>query len=347
MRALVTGGGGFLGGWIVKLLLERGDAVRVLGRSQYPWLVARGVECVQADLADRDPVVQACEGMDVVFHAGALAGFWGDDAPYFRANVLGTRHVLEGCRRHGVPKLVYTSSPSVAIPPEGCAGVDESVGYPDRYESPYPRSKAQAERELLAADGEGGVHTVALRPHLIWGPGDNHILPRLLQRARSGALAIVGDGENTVDVIYVENAARAHLQAEALLGAGSPLCGRAYFLAQEEPVKLWRFIDQLLGGFGEGPIRKRVPLWLAMGMGFVMETLHRGMDWPGEPRMTRFLAHEFATDHWFDITAARRDLGYRPEDIPTAEGLRRLHASADPTRVPFRDDARGGETTDG
>lgn len=329
MKALVTGGGGFLGRYIVELLRQRGDEVRVLGRRPYPFLEPLGVDQVQADLADRDEVVAACEGRDVVFHVGALAGYWGDYQRFFATNVEGTRNVVAGCRQHGVARLVHTSSPSVVFHGGDMEGVDESVPYGEHFESPYPATKRIAEEEALEASGSEGLTVCALRPHLIWGPRDNHIIPRILARARAGKLAIIGDGRNKVDVVYVENAARAHLQAADRLEPGSALDGSAYFLSQGEPVVLWDFINSILEGFGVAPVRRRVPVGIASFLGGGMELVYRGLGLSGEPRMTRFLARELSTHHWFDISAARRDFGYDPEAIPTDEGLRRLFAAGE------------------
>jgi nucleoside-diphosphate-sugar epimerase len=325
MKTLVTGGGGFLGRYVVEQLLERGDEVRVLGRSRYPEVEALGAECVQADVTDADAVAAACEGRDVVFHVAALAGIWGDYDRYFQPNVVGTRNVLAGCRAQGVPKLVHTSSPSVVFDGTDMEGVDESVPYAEDYPAPYPATKKIAEQEVLAANGPD-LATVALRPHLIWGPRDNHILPRILARARSGRLRIIGDGTNKVSVTYVENGARAHLQACDVLEPGSAVAGKAYFIGQAEPVQLWDFINRLLEGFDEPPLTRRVSVGFATGVGAVLEGAYKLFGARSEPPMTRFMAHELATSHWFDLSAARRDFGYDPEAISTEEGLRRLFA---------------------
>jgi nucleoside-diphosphate-sugar epimerase len=288
------------------------------------------VECVQADLAERDKVVAACEGCDVVFHVGARAGYWGDYSGFFSTNVEGTRNVLAGCQQHGIFRLVYTSSPSVVFSGRDIQGVDESVPYAEHFESHYPATKRIAEEEALAASGQNGLMVCALRPHLIWGPRDNHIIPRILQRARAGKLAIIGDGLNKVDVVYVENAARAHLQAADALEPGSSLDGRAYFLSQGEPVVLWNFINRILEGFGIPSLTRHVPVGVASLLGHGMELMYRGLGLSGEPRMTRFLARELSCDHWFDISAARRDFCYDPEKIPTEEGLRRLFEAGEP-----------------
>ncbi len=188
MKALVTGGGGFLGKAIVKLLLARGDQVRSFSRNTYPALAELGVEQQSGEIGDAAAVVRAVEGCDIVFHVAAKAGVWGPYEEFYRANVLGTRNVIEACRQHGIRRLVYTSSPSVVFDGTDMEGVDESVPYPEHFEAFYPQTKAEAEQLVLQANDDT-LATVALRPHLIWGPEDNHLVPRILERGARGRLA--------------------------------------------------------------------------------------------------------------------------------------------------------------
>jgi nucleoside-diphosphate-sugar epimerase len=322
MRALVTGGGGFLGSAVVRQLLARGDIVRSLSRQRYPVLDALGVEQFQGDIADQDTGRRAVAGCDVVFHVAAKAGIWGPAAEYHRANVVGTANVIAACRTHGVGRLVFTSSPSVVAAGHNIAGGDESLPYPRHYLAHYPQTKAEAERLVQQANGPD-LATVSLRPHIIWGPGDNHLIPRLIERARAGKLRQVGDGTNRVDVTYVDNAAAAHLLAADRLAPRSPVAGKAYFISQGEPVVLWPFINRILELAGMSPVTRRVPLALAYAAGAMLETVFRLLGQTDEPRMTRFLAVQLGTSHWFDISAARRDLGYEPA-VSTDEGLRCL-----------------------
>jgi len=322
MNVLVTGGNGFLGRAIVARLLARGDTVRSFARGDDPALRADGVDVRRGDLADAEAVSKAVDGTDLVFHVAAKAGVWGRDEDYRRTNVEGTANVLAACRARGVGKLVYTSTPSVVFDGRDMEGADESAPYADHYLAAYPRTKAEAERAVLSADGDG-LSTVALRPHLIWGPGDNHLVPRILARARAGALRRVGDGTNVVDSLYIDNAADAHLLAADRLGPGSPVAGRAYFLGQGEPVPLWGLIDRILAAGGLPPLTRSVAPGVAYAAGWALEAFHRRFRPEVEPRMTRFLARELATSHWFDLTAARRDLGYAPA-VGLDEGLRRL-----------------------
>lgn len=323
MNALVTGAGGFLGLYIVEQLVARGDRVRAYCRGQYPELARLGVECFQGDVRDRDAVVAACQDIQVVYHSAGVAGIWGSWQHYYGINTQGTEHVLEGCRQQGVARLVYTSSPSVTFDGVDQNGVDESAPYPARWLCHYQHTKALAEQQVLAAHGLGDLATCALRPHLIWGPRDRHLIPRLLDRARSGKLRRVGDGTNLVDMIYVENAAAAHLQAADALAVESRVGGRAYFISQGEAVNCWQWIDELLKLAGLKPLSRSISAQSAWRVGAALEMAYRVLRLPGEPRMTRFLAAQLSRSHYFDISAARRDFGYAPQ-VSTAEGMRRL-----------------------
>ncbi len=322
MKALVTGGGGFLGGAICRMLRDRGDDVRSLSRGDYPALQALGVEQFRGDIADAEAVSKAVAGCDVVFHVAAKAGVWGEYLDYYRANVEGTKNVIEACRKHGVSRLVYTSSPSVVFDGSDMEGVDESVPYPAHFHAPYPQTKAEAEKLALAANSEQ-LAVVSLRPHLIWGPGDNHLVPRIIERGRSGKLRRIGRRANKVDAVYIDNAAEAHLLAADNLAPGSEVAGKAYFITNDEPVVVWEFIDQILDCAGIPPVKKTISPGLAYFAGCVLETVYNGIGIKSEPRMTRFVARELATAHWFDISAAKRDFGYRPK-VSMEEGLRRL-----------------------
>jgi nucleoside-diphosphate-sugar epimerase len=322
MKALVTGGGGFLGNAIVRLLAARGDAVRSFSRSAYPGLAHLGVEQVRGDLGDREALIRAATGCDMVFHVAARAGIWGSYAAFHQANVTGTEHVLAACRHHGIGRLVYTGSPSVVFDGRDVEGGDESLPYPEHYEAHYPRTKALAEQLVLAANSPS-LATVSLRPHLIWGPGDNHLVPRLVARARAGKLRRVGNAQCLVDTVYVDNAARAHLLAADCLEYGGAVAGKAYFISNGEPLPLWEMVNRILAAAGLPPVTASISPTAALAVGTVCEFLWNALRLAGEPPMTRFVARELATAHWFDISAARRDLGYVPE-ISIDEGLKRL-----------------------
>lgn len=316
MSVLVTGGTGFLGRNLVERLLRDGRTVAILGRTPAPDLEDRCVRFIRASLDDAGAVRAACAGMETVFHTAAKVGVWGRPADFHRTNVLGTRALLEGCRAHGVTYFVHTSTPSVVYNGRDLANADESLPLTTSCPSPYPLTKAVAEREVLAANSPA-LRTVALRPHLIWGVGDPHLVPRVIARARAGRLRIVGTGRNQVDMVHIENAVEAHVLAEAALRrgaaarAGDP-AGRAYFITNGEPVRLWDWINGLLTALRIPPVTRRVPLGAALAVGACCEAAWRLLPLHGEPPMTRFIAAELAKDHWFDITAARRDLAYTP-----------------------------------
>jgi nucleoside-diphosphate-sugar epimerase len=313
MKALVTGGGGFLALYIAEQLAARGDRVRALIRRDCAELEQLGAEIFRADVRDAAAVAKACAGVDIVYHVAGVAGIWGPWEHYYSINTVGTRNVIAGCRSAHVGKLVYTSSPSVTFDGSAQEGVDESGPYSQRWLCHYPHSKALAEAEVLAANGPD-LATCALRPHLIWGPRDHHLVPRLIERARSGKLRRVGDGQNLIDMVYVENAAAAHLLAADRLRPDSPVAGRAYYISQGAPVNCWGWINELLALAG---------LPAAWAVGAACEIVYGALRIRREPPMSRFLAAQLGRSHYFDISRARADFGYQPA-ISTAEGMQRL-----------------------
>ena len=325
MKALVTGGGGFLGEAIVRALMSRGDTVRVLARGEYPALAALGAETARGDIRDAASTARACAGMDAVFHVAAKAGGWGDPAEYEAINVTGTANVIAGCRAGGVRALVYTSTPSVVAGGGDIEGANESIPYALHFLADYPRTKAIAEQAVRAASDDR-LATISLRPHFIWGPGDRHLLPRLVQRSRAGRLRQVGRRDVRVDTIYIDNCAAAHLLACDRLREEKPLGGKVYFVSDGEPIGVWTMANRLLAAAGAPPVGRPVPAWVASALGATLETVHRLFRLEREPLMTRFAAAQLSHAEWFDISAARRDLGYAPA-VTIDEGLRRLAAS--------------------
>ncbi len=319
-NVLVTGGGGFLGMAIVRQLLAKGHRVASFSRGIHPELSDLKVNQLSGDIADAAAVTDAVRGRDAVFHVAAKAGVWGRFEEYHRPNVIGTQNVIAACRSGRVPIMVYTSSPSVVFDGGDMQGVDESVPYPTRYHAPYPQTKAMAEQAVVAAADEG-LRTIVLRPHLIWGPHDNHLVPRIIARAAS--LRRVGDGTNRVDTIYVDNAARAHVLAMEALEKNPALAGRVYFISDDHPIGLWQMVDRILDAGELPPVSRSISPKAAYRIGAALEWAYRTFGISGEPRMTRFVARELATSHWFDISAAKRDLGYSA-DISIDEGMKRL-----------------------
>jgi nucleoside-diphosphate-sugar epimerase len=327
MNILVTGGGGFLGQALCRGLVERGHMVSSFNRGHYPPLDALGVRQLRGDLADRDAVVAAAKGCEAIFHNAAKAGAWGSRDSYHRANVVGTGNVLAACRAHGIDRLVYTSTPSVthrATHPVAGGTADE-VPYGDHVKAPYASTKILAEKAVLAANG-ATLATVALRPRLIWGPGDAQLLPRLAQRARAGRLRLVGDGSNLIDTTYIDNAAQAHFDAFDHLAPGAACAGRAYFISNGEPRPAREIVNALLAAAGAPPVTKTLPFGVAYAIGAACEAAWTLLPLAGEPPLTRFLAEQLATTHWYDMAPATRDFGYVPR-VTIAEGLARLAAS--------------------
>ena len=318
---LVTGGAGFIGGAILRMAKGRALDCISLSRRSSPELAALGVRQIQADIRDGKTLTDAFTGVDTVFHTAALAGVWGPWRDYQAINIDGTTNVLAACRACGVKDLIYTSTPSVVFDGHDIRGGDESLPYAQRFLCHYAESKAIAEKMVLAADGEN-LKTCAIRPHLVWGPGDPHLLPRLVARGRAGALSMVGAGDNLVDISYIENVAHAHLlAADKLDDTGAP-AGKAYFISQGEPVPLWSWINALFSRLGIAPIVKKIPFAVAYGLGVVLEVGYRLGNKTDEPPMTRFVAEQLAKSHYFSIRRASRDLGYQPL-VSHEEGLDR------------------------
>ncbi len=318
----MTGGGGFLGGAITRRLLDLGHSVRCFTRGSYPSLEKRGVEVFRGDLVDAKGVEEACRNCASVFHVSAKVGLWGDYNEYYQTNVTGTENVIAGCRSLGISRLVYSSTPSVVFGGHDMEGMDESVPYPQHYKAAYPETKAAAERIILAAN-DARLATVALRPHLIWGPGDTHLVPGAIARGRTGKLRKLGKTLRLVDHTYIENAAEAHILAANRLSPGSPISGRVFFISQGHPLPLWEFINRILQSAGLPSVTRTISPHLAYAAGWLCEIVYRTLRLRGEPPMTRFLAEEMATSHWFNTAAARQELGYRP-NISTEEGFKRL-----------------------
>jgi len=322
---LVTGGSGFLGGAVVRQLVARGDKLRSLQRSDAPQLRDLGVDVVRANLSDQRAVIDAASGCEAVMHIGAKAGVWGPYDDYYQANVVGTRNVIEACRAHGIQRLVYTSTPSVIHAGGDVEGVDESAPLATHFDTAYPATKAEAESMVLLANGPT-LATIALRPHLIWGPNDPQLTARILARGRAGRLRLVGGGVKKIDSVYIDNAVSAHLLALDRLAPGVKCAGRVYFISQDEPMRQCDLVNGILAAGGLPPCNKFISPSAAYVVGAVLEFVWRVMGRADEPMMTRFLAKQLGTAHWYDITAAKRDLGYVPS-VSIAEGLAQLKVS--------------------
>jgi 2-alkyl-3-oxoalkanoate reductase len=324
-KVLITGGGGFVGSAIVRQLRARDISCTVVGRHIYPELAAIGATCRVGNICDSEFMHECCQGMDTVFHVASLAGIWGQWQDYYATNVIGTENVIAGCRSAGVASLVYTSTPSVVFNQHSIHNGDESLPYADRFLCHYARSKVMAERLILAASDQH-LRTCAIRPHLVWGPGDPHLIPRLIERGRKGQLRQVGAGDNLVDISYVDNVAHAHLLAADNLAGVGTAAGRAYFVSQVEPVNLWSWVNELFTRLDIRPVHAKISYRAAYRIGALLEGFYGLTGRRQEPRMTRFLAQQLAKSHYFSIARAQHDLGYQPL-VSTEQGMERVIAS--------------------
>jgi nucleoside-diphosphate-sugar epimerase len=331
MKVLVTGGSGFVGGAVARLLRRHGHEVRSLSRTQHLKLAQHGVTEFPGDLLDMDSVRAACRGADAVVHCAAKVGLWGALEDFHRVNVTGTNHVLRACQELGISRLVFTSSPSVVFAGSDVEGGSESAPYPRSFDSNYSRTKAAAE-EMVLASNTASLATVALRPHLVWGPGQDKLISRLIEKARSGELRRIGLLNKLVDMTYLDDAAEAHRLALECLTPGSPIAGKAYFITGGQPRPVWDVINAILDAAGLPPVEKKVWPIAAKLAAWGYETLYSTTRRSGEPRLTRFLVQQLTTAHWFDISAARRDLGYAPQ-VSFEEGLKRLRHWFDAQRT--------------
>jgi 2-alkyl-3-oxoalkanoate reductase len=319
-KALVTGGAGFLGRAIVRRLAARGVQSVVVDCRFDRELDAASTR-FQGDIRDEKLLIEASRGCDIIFHAAAMKGAWGAAEEFHSVNVEGTRNVIKACHANQVPSLVYTSTAKVAFTGNDVCGVNESSPCATRFLSHYVHTKMLAEKLVLEADSEQ-LLTTALRPGILWGPGDTDFVPRLVKQGASGQLKQIGDGRNLVDICHVENAAAAHLAAADCLEASGRAGGEAYFITQGEPVIFWSWINKLLRQLELPPAEEAISFRKAYRTGFILEGMHKLLSLPDEPRMTRYLAQSLARSQWYSIDKAERDLGYEPL-ISTTEGLAR------------------------
>ena len=309
MRVLVTGGGGFLGSHLVEQLLQFGHQVRSIGRRPQIVLAAKGVEVIQGDIVSISDVQQAMHGVDVVFHTAGYANIDMLYSNYYQTNVIGTKNLVDTAKKVGVSKFIYTSSPSVVFNGEDISGADESMPVNEHYHWYYSSTKAIAENYVLKNNDPDVMLTTAIRPHLLLGPGDNHLLPNLIKKIKSGKLKVVGDGNNLVDVTFVDNAVHAHILALEHINRAA---GKAYFIGQERPLKIWQLINNICHQLHLPEIKQSIDFHTAYYFGWCCEWVYKLCCLTGNPPMTRALAVALAKDHYFSHEAARNDLGYKP-----------------------------------
>lgn len=319
MKILVTGGQGFLGGALVRALLGQGYTdVTATARREAPELEALGVKVARVDLRDRASVLEITRGMNLVFHTAAKAGIWGDFSDYYAINVEATQHLLEGAKAGGVSYFVHTSSPSVTFAGHSEIDVDESTPYSPKPLNPYCFTKISSEKAVLAADDPSQMRTLALRPHLIYGPGDPHLLPRVFEAASQGRLVQVGDGLNRVDVTHIDDTVAAHIAVLSRLDSAQ-IWGGPYFITSGKPILLWDWLTTLLEWKGLPVRRRSVSLRTAVLLGTALEWLYRFLKLKTEPRLTRFSALQLGCSHTYSIEKAQTLLGYNPQVDPYSD----------------------------
>ena len=293
----------------------------MVARGDYPELKSLGVTLVRADTTDLPSLTEAATGCDVVFHTAAKAGVWGSHESYYRPNVVGTEMVIAACLATRVPKLIFTGSPSVVFDGRDQTNGTSALPYASPSSSHYSATKAASERLALKANSKA-LATVSLRPHLIYGPGDPHLIPRVIDRASRGRLAFVGNGRNRVSLTFVDNAAAAHIQAADRLNFNATCAGRAYFINDPEPVVFGEWLTTLVSRLGLPSIKRSLSLPAAVAIGGVLEFVWTALRLNGEPPLTRSVARNLGLSHWYSIDEAVRDFGYAPP-VKASDGFER------------------------
>ena len=317
MKILITGATGFLGGALARRLHSMGWDVTALGRNarRLDQLENEGMRAFQLDLKDKSAMTAACKDQEIVFHCAALPSPWGNFEAFYQANVIGTRNVIRGCEENKVKRLVYVSTPSLYFGYSSRMNVKETDALPEPV-SNYAATKILAEQELDQAF-EKGLATIVIRPRAIFGPGDTVIFPRLIPRLQSGRLPIFGDGENIVDLTYIENVVDA-----LLLCAESPAStlGKKYNISNGESVKLWKLIERICKELNLPTPKRKISYQTANAAASVLEFIYTLIPTQPEPPLTRISVSMMANSTTLDITAAKNELGYQPK-VSVDEGF--------------------------
>ena len=320
MKVLVTGAGSLLARRTAEALLARGDEVVCMQRHR----AAIDVQQVLGDVRDVERVTFAAAGCDAIIHAAAKVGVVGRWEEYRGINVDGTANIINAAVTHGIARVVHVSTPSVAHVGDAIVGGGADPATTGRRGAWYPESKAIAEQLALgAASADLGV--VAIRPHLVWGPGDTQLVGRIVERARAGRLALVGGGAALIDTTYIDGAADALLAALDAVHPSERCSGRAYVVANGEPRPIRELVLGICAAAGVEVTPREVPRSVATFAGSLVESVWRLRRTQTEPPLTRFLAEQLGTAHWFDPRPVRDDLGWTPR-VSIDEGLRRLAA---------------------
>lgn len=326
-KVVVTGVTGFVGGALAKRLLTEGYEVHGLSRQEprkglLPELIHHKIDISSPDSS----LSSILDRASCVFHCAAKVDMWGIYKDFFKTNVLGTRNLLKESKKAGIPYFIFTSSPSVIANRQDLCKVNESIPYPTNYLAYYPQTKAIAEKEVLAENNPQTFRTVSLRPHLIFGPGDRNLAPSILKAAKNNRLFKIGTGNNLVDVTYIDDCIEAHILAYKALRNQKPIDGKAYFISQGEPVNLWDWIDEILDKNNLPKLTKRISSPVASILATFSEIFFRFLPFLGAPTITRFLVSEMSTSHYFDISAAQRDLEFNPR-LSVSEALEKTWAT--------------------
>lgn len=321
---LITGGQGFVGRALVNRFADLGHEVICADINDRPF--RKDVRFIKLDICDKDALVRACKGVETIIHNASLVHTRHNRVEdVWAVNLGGTENILDACRVHSIPRLVYISSASAVYEGRDIENGDESLPYSGISQAPYADSKIAAEKKVLAFSGTARTQACAIRPHVIFGAGDNRFIPTIVQKAREGKLSrAIGNRDKLSDFTYISNLVDAVVAAEERMVPGSLACGQAYFITNGEPMAFFDFVEKLLVEIGYPPIRGRIPYWLAYGIAALAEAVDtlKGGTLNSEDGLSRFSVKYMVTHHYFSIEKAKRDLQWRPA-VSLAEGIRR------------------------
>lgn len=330
MQILLTGATGFLGQAIAVALKDQGHSVRAIVRTDSRELAKLGIDQRHGQITAFDQVCSAADGCDAIVHSAGCSDPLASIEQLHDANVRSTDCMLGACELLGIPRLLLTSCANVVIGATDLENADERQVYPQQWISAYPHTKALAEQRVLAANS-AQLATSVLRPHLLWGAGESRLLPALLDLARRGKLRLFGEPDRKIDPCHIDNAAHAHALAVAKLEPGSAIAGKRYFIGQGEPMSIENFLNALLRAGGFPPEKRRMNAITARALATAAKA---GAD-STSPLINPYLLELFSHSSWFNLAAAKRDLGYAPK-LSTAEGMSRLFTALTRVRMQSR-----------
>lgn len=318
MRMLVTGGTGFVGRKLAHRLLGSGHEVFAMGRNEIVGkrLEQAGITFLKIDLSDEAAVIAACEKIDYVFHCGAFSSPWGEYEQFYKSNVLGTMHVIQGCKIHGVKRLIHVSTPSIYFQYDDRIDVKEDDPLPEHFANHYAETKYLAEKEIDKAYREG-LPVITIRPRAIFGPGDTAIIPRLIKVNEEKFIPLIHEGKARLDLTYVENVVDA-----LLLCMNSPeeTLGEKYNISNGEQVQLKEILETLFQTL-DMPLRyKKVPYGVAFRLAELLEWVSRTFQNNKEPLLTKYTVSVISKTQTLNIEKAKKELGYEPK-ISVNEGI--------------------------